>query len=257
MKSIATALVMTLFPPLLTAQNPGQKVTVSADITSVITRGDTIGINVVVTNLGSSQESLVRYAIDAPGGVVVIHTPDPALDWVTFSDFRSRPMAFWGILNLLPPGSSTPPLYFESVGLPGILTYWAGGEYQLPSLDDVPDSTTFPDPLVTSMISGRTVGVEPFPPDRTPQGLLARLRVLTQTTCSAPLFWITNSTLCGQLVSDIDQAETYRSNGQNTLAKVALTHYQGLLVIGNTAGSVTSSGYWLLKSNAEIISANF
>jgi hypothetical protein len=253
MKSIAAVLAIALFPHAMVAQNPGQKITVSVQPTSVVARGDTIGITSVVTNLGSSQESLVRYSVDAPAGVVLIHTPNPEPDWLTFPDFRSRPMAFWGILSLLPPGSSTPPLYFESVGLPGILTYWAGGKYQLPMGDDLPESTPIPDPLVTAMITGKTVGVEPFPPDRTPQGLLARLRTLTQTACSAPLIWITNSTLCNQLVSDLDQAESYRSNGQGALAKDALAHYQGLLVDGNAGGSVTSSGYWLLRANAEII----
>lgn len=257
MKLIATTLVITLLPCVAAAQLPGQKIAVSIQVTSVIARGDTVGINSVVTNLLTSQESLVRYSVDAPGGVALIRTPSPELDWLTFPDFRSRPMAFWAILKLLPPGSSTPVLQYEAVGLPGILTYWAGGKYELPSGDDISDSTPIPDALVMAMITGKTVGVDPFPADRTPQALLARLRVLTQATCDAPLTWITNSTLCTQLVSDIDRAEVYRLNGQTTLAQDALIDYRDKIVAGNTDGSVSSSAYWLLRTNAEIIGASF
>ena len=251
MKSITAVVVAALCPHMVTAQNPGQRVTVSVQTTSVVARGDTIGVTSIVANLGASQESLVDYFVDAPGGVVVIHTPTPDLDWMTLRDFRSRPMATWTILTLLPPGSSTPPLYFESVGLPGIVTYWAGGEYELPPGDDImySDSNPIPDPLVTRMIAGKTVGVETFPTDRSPQGLIARLRVLTQTACSAPLFWVSNASLCSQLISDIDQVEAHRLNGQIIMAKDVLTHYETLL----TDGSVSNAGYWLLKSNAAII----
>jgi len=255
MKWIEAALVSAVFPSSIMAQNPGQKVTIGVQVSSVVARSDTIGITSVVTNLGNSQESLVRYSVDAPSGVVIIHTPVPESEWIVFQDFRSRPMAFWGILGLLTPGSSTPALYFESVGLPGILTYWAGGKYELQPGDDLPESTPIPDPLTTSMITGKTVGVEPFPPDRTSPALLARLRTLTQSTCNASLLWITSATLCSQLVNDIDQADVHHANGQNALAKDVLIHYAGLLLDGSNTGSVTSSGYWLLKTNAEIISA--
>lgn len=256
MRFILAVLVAALCPDLGSAQNPGQRITVDVQLTSVIVRGDTIGITSTVKNLANSQESMVRYAIDAPTGVVLINTPNPELDWITFPDFRGRPMAFWGILSLVPPNSMTPPLYFESIGLPGIQSFWVGGKYPLPSREDTPDSAPIPDPLVGAMITGKTVGVEVFPADRTPQGLLARLRTLTQTSCGSPLLWITDSALCTQLIADIDQAESYRSNGQNTLAKDVLTHYEGLLLSGRTAGTVSSSGYWLLKPNASIINSN-
>jgi hypothetical protein len=61
------------------------------------------------------------------------------------------------------------------------------------------------------MINGKTVGVEPWPPDRTAKALLARLRALSQTSCGSPLKWITSSALCTKLIGYLDQADTYRA----------------------------------------------
>ncbi len=248
-----TILVVALVPYFLGAQSPGQKIGVRVETAGVVTRGDTTGISTVVTNLSTSLESLVRFSIDAPAGVVAIQTPTPEFDWITFSDFRSRPMAFWGILSLVPPGSATPSLYFESVGLPGIVDFWAGGKYQLPSEYDAPDSVSIPDPLVTAMISGKTVGVEPFPANRSPQALLSRLYSLTQAACATSLAWVAGSTLCTELVGHLNQAEAHRASGQIDLAKASIVNYTDLLVSGQTSGAVSASGYWLLQPNAQII----
>lgn len=252
MKSLA-ALAVVAIPSILLAQSPGQKIAVKVQAASVVTRGDTTGISTVVTNLSGSLESLVRFAIDAPAGVVTIATPSPEADWLTFPDFRSRPMAFWGILALVAPGSATPPLYFESVGLPGILDYWAGGKYQLPSENDVSDSSVIPDPFVTAMISGKTVGVEPYPSDRSSQALLSRLYNLTQTVCGASSGWITDSSVCGDLTDHMTQAEVHRAAGQTTLAAASVDDFTALLTAGQASGTVSPSAYWLLKVNAEII----
>jgi len=166
-------------------------------------------------------------------------------------------MAVWSVLgNQLAPNAASPQLFFESIGVPGIVQYWAGGKFPLPTNEDATDSALVNDPSTTEMITGSTVGVSPWPVDRTPAGLLARLRTLTRSTCSAPLRWLTDSSLCTQLLSDIDQADAYRSAGQTAEAKRTLTHYSGLLGSANSyAPGVTSSAYWLLKVNADIINA--
>ena len=165
-------------------------------------------------------------------------------------------MALWIILDLLRPGSTTPQLYFEAVGLPGILTYWAGGDFPPPPVDDASDAKPPPDLLATEMINGKTVGVEPWPPDRTAKALLARLRSLSQRSCGSPLKWITTSALCAKLIEYLDQADTYRALGETIQAKSSLTSYISALsgkASGAFASGVTASGYWLLKPNASIV----
>ncbi len=86
--------------------------------------------------------------------------------------------------------------------------------------------------------------------------LIARLRTPTQTSCAAPLTWITSSTLCTKLIGYLDQAEANRAAGKNTQAK-ALMNSQISSLSGKTAGTfasgVTNPGYWLLKPNADIV----
>jgi hypothetical protein len=244
-------------PLRLGAQNPGQRIVLQVEPRSITIRGDTVGVVAAVTNLATSQESLLSYLVDAPSGIVSINRPNPTARWYASTDFRDRPMAVWDILGQqLTPGETSPDLYFESIGVPGILTYWAGGKFPRSNNEDLPDSVLVTDPLVTEMISGKTVGVSPWPIDRTPGGLLSRLRSLTQSSCTTPLLWITDSNLCGQLTNDVDQAEGYRANGQMTEARAVLDHFASLLsgsVAGTFATGVTGSGYWLLKPNSEII----
>ena len=246
-----------LLPTALMGQNPGQRITVSIQLDSVTIRGDTIGVASVVSNLSSSQESLLSYLVDAPSGVISIRRPSPSSNWYASTNFRARPMAVWDILEQqIAPGAATPELYFESIGVPGILTYWSGGKFQRSDDEDAPDSVLVIDPLTVEMTTGKTVGVDPWPVDRTAAGLLTRLRTLTQATCSAPLLWITDSNLCSQLLSDIDQADAYRSSGQAAQARTTMDHYI-LLLTGSSpppyAQGVSSSGYWLLTPNAQII----
>jgi hypothetical protein len=145
------------------------------------------------------------------------------------------------------------------VGLPGILTYWVGGAFTFPSREE-DDILPAASPLETEMITGQTVGVEPWPADRSAQALIARLRVLTQTACGTPLLWITSSSLCNDLVSDLDQAESFRSNGQLADAGNSLSTFTTAIsgpTQGTFAPGVTSAAYWLLKPNADIIVSLF
>lgn len=240
------------------AQNLGQNARIDVGVASVSTTADTTGISYLLTNLPTSTEPLWVYYVDAPAGVLRMTASTGSLRWRTGTNFGDRARAGWMFLHdYLPPGSTTPEVHFESIGLPGILTYWAGGHFPLPEGGDalVNESTVLPDPFVTQMINGQTIGVEPWPADRSAQAMVLRLRTLTQSSCSAPTQWITDSSLCAQLLADLDQVETYRLSGQSSQARDVLVHYQGLVSTGNTAGTVKSAAYWLLKSNADIVGA--
>lgn len=256
MRPFIVGLLLQLLPTLLAGQNPGQKVSLDVQVASVDLVGDTTSISYAVTNRPISAEPLWLFIVDAPGNVLRLSPSTGTLRWRSDSSFRGGgPVASWIFLSAyLPPGSTTPALQFESVGLPGILAYWAGGYFPAPSGSDEPepDTTALPDPFVTQMITGQTVGIEPWPVDRSAQALIARLRTLTQSSCSTPLNWITDSAVCSQLLTAIDQIESYRASGQSSAAANSLLHYQDLLSAGSGAGSVRSPGYWLLKTNAEI-----
>ncbi len=249
---------LALLAPALLAQNPGQHVAVDIQLTTVTRSYDTTGISYVVTSLPASTEQLGRFSVDAPAGVLRITTPSPANQWATATDFNGRPLAAW-IGGMIPPGSSTPELHFEAVGLPGILTHWAGGVFVFPSKEE-PDGSADQDPLVAEVITGQTVGIEAWPTDRTAQALLARLRVLTQTSCGDPLRWVSSPDLCSQLISDLDQAESFRAAGQTVDARNSMTTFISAISGSSPApfaAGVNSLGYWLLKSNADIVVSIF
>jgi len=256
---LAVLLLTSVLPKTgVLAQNPGQHISVEVIPDSVVVRGDTVGIRAIVRNLSTSVDSLLTYAIDVPGGVSKILKPDPAILWDAVTSVSGRSAAAWTTGEVVAPGGATPELYFESVGLPTVQTFWAGGDYQYPSYDDgsTSDTVTVSDPLNKAMIQGKTVGVELWPSNRTAQALLARLRSLTTSACASPLLWITDGALCTALLADIDQAELKRANNQLTEARASLAHYISLLAgaqPGSPAAGVTASGYWLLRPNAEIV----
>ncbi len=233
------------------AQTPGTQLTVDVTIDSVALRGDTIGVSYVLYNRPQSQDSMATFTVDAPAGVLALPTPQPIAKWWVSDRYRGQSVAHWVRLGGLPPSATSIPLYVESIALPGIVTYWIVGRFDVPEGEG--DDSTLRNPLTDNSVTGKTLGVESFPANRSVQGLLSRLRDLTNASCASPLLWITDSTICAQLINDVDQAEAFRSGGQTLLAKSALTHYETLLSAGSITGSVTNPGYWLLKPNAEII----
>ncbi len=237
------------------SQAPGKGVTVSIEIKSVTVSGDTVAVTEQVTNSASSRDSLLTYMVDSPSGVTAIQRPTTGGIWVAQRAYRGRPMAYWISGSTIVPGGNTPDLYFTSIGIPGIVTYWAQGEHEPAEVRDAPDSTVTYDPMNDEMVSGSTVGVSPWPVDRSASGLLTRLRGLTQTGCSSPLLWVNNSSLCNQLLAALDQAESYRANGQTAEARGSLDTFMALLSgpNGTFASGVSSSGYWLLVPNATIV----
>lgn len=243
-----------IFATTLRAQTSGTQITVDVTVKSVVVQGDTVALTFELYNRPTSRDSLYTFTIDAPARVKSIPTPQPETSYDADSIYRDQPVADWAFLSLLPPGGTSVPLTFQSVGLPSIVKYWIGGNY--PVVEEGAADSTYGDPLKYRTVLGKTVGVDPWPTDRTPKALIARLRTLTQTSCATPLTWITSSTLCTKLIGYLDQAEANRAAGKITQAKSAMNNYVASLS-GKTAGTfapgVTNPGYWLLRPNAAIV----
>jgi len=246
--------LMILCATALPAQTPGTRITVDVTLQSVVVQADTMALTYLVYNRPTSSDSLYTFTVDAPAHIKSIPMPQPQTSYDADSIYHDQPVADWAFLDLLPPGRTSIALSYRSVGLPSIVSDWAGGHYAL--VPESPSDTISGDPLKYMSVPGKTVGVTPWPADRSSKALIARLRTLTQTSCAAPLTWITSSTLCTKLIGYLDQAETNRAAGKRTQAKSAMTNYISSLS-GKTAGTfaagVTNPGYWLLKPNADIV----
>ena len=234
---------------------PGKGLAVSVDVKNVVIRSDTTGVTYVVSLGPDSRDSLATFVVDAPSGVLTIRRPEPARDW-----FVRRPtpsannLAYWARLGGLPPGDDTAPLYFEGLGVPGIVTYWSAGRVPIPEGEGEGDDSTTREPWREDAVSGKTDGVEPFPEDRTARGWLIRLRSLTMASCGSSLAWIADQSLCGRLLGQVDSAEAYRAAGAKGQAEDALDGFRKLLTGGGVgpAAGVTTAAYWLLTSTAAI-----
>jgi hypothetical protein len=199
-------------------------------------------------------DSIYTFTVDAPARVKSIPTPLPVTSYDVDTIYRDQPVADWAFLDLLPPGATSVGLSYRSVGLPSVVSAWVGGNY--PVVEESASDTLSGDPLKYRTVSSKTVGVTPWPADRSARALIARLRILTQTSCAAPMRWITSTALCPKLIGYLDQAETNRAAGKRTQSKSAISNYISSLS-GKTArayaNGVTNPAYWLLKPNADII----
>jgi hypothetical protein len=237
-------------------QAPGTRLSVTVDISSIVMRGDTASVTYALSNAASSQDSMIVFIVDAPARVRSIVHPQPDSIWMADTVIHeTTPAAFWAKFDLLGPSATASGLSFESIGLPGIVTHWVQGHFPLPECCDDGQAPA-EDVLVTRSVTGKTVGTDAWPIDRSAQALLARLRGLTQSACTTPLSWITDATLCTQLLNDLDAAETYRATGAYASASASVDHFESLLNgpdPGTFATGVSSSAFWLLKTNAEIV----
>ena len=246
------------FAARLEGQVPGTRLSVDVTVNSVVMRSDTVVVAYSVHNHSTSQDSLFTFTVAAPALVIHITPPAPDSVWKadTFLSGDQR-IAQWVTLDLLAPGATSPLLSFEAVGLPGIVTHRAEGGWPLPECcDDDSSASGATYTLAARSVQGSTVGVEVLAANQSAQSLLARLRELTQTACGSPLFWITSSSLCTELVQDLDASESFRASGAVIQAQNSLIHYSNLLSgpdPGTFAPGVTSPAYWLLRTNAEIV----
>jgi hypothetical protein len=183
---------------------------------SLEVHGDTVRIAYRVTNTPTSTSRLFQFTVDAPAPALRVEAPPRTARWhvVTATDY-GRSVANWGFLNaLLGPGETSPFLAFSARGLPGIVEYW-GEPWVAPDTvdvgDDAPPSNSGepagpggPGNFATD--SGVTVGVVPFPADRSRAALLTRLGGLLHDACARG--WVDNAGVCTSLRVKIEHGDT-------------------------------------------------
>ena len=258
MRSLVALNAFVLLPALAGAQGaPGTNLRVDVRVTRFEMRGDTGRVEYVVRNRPESAEELFRFRVEAPSAVLRITRPDPAERWVTSTVSKGLSMAGWGLLGThLGPGAESPPLSFAAIGLPAIVTYYASGWFPVPPYRPVqPGPSPAPrDAILANSVPGQTVGIEPFPEDRSPGNLLARLTGLRRQSCA--LGWITSDGVCHSLEVKLDAATASLSRSDAPSAQGQLGAFLGELEAqhGSQPGKhVTDNAYWLLKVNAEFL----
>lgn len=192
-----------------TASNP--TLTISVQPTAVDVNGDTVRVTLSVRNLPTSSAELWMFTVDAPVPVLTV-------EQLGSGDKRDVDMrkeygisvATWAFLgDHVAPGGATPPVAFSATGLPGIVSYWA--ERWVPpdtveTADEPPDSSQAPvkpGPWSSASDSGRTVGIVPFPADRSRAALVTRMRTLLREACAHG--WVEDANVCSSLDQKLEQ----------------------------------------------------
>jgi hypothetical protein len=254
--TIVLMAVVSLMPSVARGQGvPGTNISVVVTLRSVSMQADTARVEYELANVATSSEPLFHFTVDALAPVVWMSLPEPRQDWSTAVAYRGRSIAEWVVLgDQLAPGSSSPPLAFKAVGLPGIVDFWVRG-YVTPA--PLTDSDTVPvvspsDPLHDSSVPGKTVGIEPIPPNSTRGTLIARLVGLRSQACLSN--WISDPNVCASLGAKLDQAGQALNHGDSTGAGAQLESF--LSELGAQHGSglpVNDNAYWLLRVNVQFV----
>ena len=247
--SIAVLAMTAIMPPVAPGQGaPGTNLSVDVNVSSVTLSGDTVTVEYVLFNRGSSAEELVFFTVNAPAPPISLSLPQPSQAWKASTLYRERSVARWAALKTIPPGAASPRISFRAVGVPAIVTAWYRGN-RLPTLGEDDPEVQHPDPetptpdvdpLTAYSVPTQTVGIEPVAPGATPASLTSRLETLTGESCS--LGWISQQSLCTTL------------RGHLTAQPVRLASFKSDLDAGHTtSGPVNDNAYWLLKTNADYI----
>jgi hypothetical protein len=220
-------------------------------------QGDTTTISFFVVNAPSSGEELFDFGVDAPSPVTFINLPSPAERWKNSTRVKGLTVASWTMLGThLPHGSQTPELRYSAIGLPGLVAYWAQGWFPVPEYHPVTLSDTLPTPreaISANRISGLSVGVEPFPSNRSAAALSLRLRGLTDQACDS-LHWIGENGVCSDLTAALDSATQAVSQSDTTTARSNLLNFLAVVAAHHdTGGSINDNAFWLLSANADFI----
>lgn len=237
---------------------PGQGVTVTVDVVRMQRRGDTTSIGYRIRNAPESREELWTFTVEAPSPAVSISRPLPASRWSITNRWGDLPIARWAMLDpLLAPGEETPLLEYAAIGLPGMVVYYAGGDWPVPAytpLEGAPVRVNPRESLAAVAVRGITVGVQPVPENLQPVALNERLRTLQTRACA--LGWITSQGVCHSLEVKLENAAKHLERGQLAPARNILGAYLAELEAqhGPQPGKhVNDSAYWLLKTNVEFI----
>jgi hypothetical protein len=231
---------------------PGSNVSLDVRVDSIGRRSDTITVHYTLHSRVESTEPLFHFTVDAPSPVQFISLPTPAEDWATGTLYREKSVAEWAVLgDQMQPGDSSPPLRFEAVGLPTIVTFWARGYVPPPPLGP---SDTLPlveptDPLETIAVAGKTVGIEPAPVDAVPVQLLTRIRGLLADSCE--LEWVSRSS-CSTFDTQLADVQDRINTGDASAAGAALEKLD-IALDSELHSTVNPRAYWLLRINVEFV----
>lgn len=261
MSRALTLALLLLLPRAANAQGmPGTNLTVDIQVVAVSSRGDTTRVEYILSNRSDSREKLFAFTVDAPARVLSISRPQPQRSWLPGTDYRGRSVAEWAALGaVMIPGRSSPTLWFEAVGVPGLVSAWIQGYVPPPPLSAA-DTNPFaraPDPLAEHSIRSMTVGVVPKPTDMSSAALVGRLQELRAQACGE-MEWISSRGVCNSLGVKLDNAANSLTAGRSQAAAGQLRAFAEELdgQRGAEPGKhVNDSAYWLLKVNAEYILA--
>jgi hypothetical protein len=242
-------------PCLVGALGAQRNISVDVIVTRIEMRGETSAVSYVVTTRSTSQEPLFRFIVDAPAAVLHINRPAPAESWYVSTRNKGISVASWSILgSIIPTGGRTPILTFDAIGLPTVVTYWATGHFRPKPYQPLPEPAPRPPPReAIAGVTGKTVGVEPFPSDLAPGGLLGRLQGLTNHVCDS-LGWVGSATVCSSMRAKLDLASEAVAQRDAPKARSELTSF--LAEVDGHHGPalpVNDSAYWLLKVTATFV----
>ncbi len=223
--------------------------------------GDVVHVEYILRNRPESAEDLFVFSVDAPSPVLLIPRPEPREGWLTSGQYRGSDMASWTMLGThLAPGAESPPLHFEAIGLPAIVTFWVRGYFPPPPLTDADVGVIPPSDLLRdNSVPGATVGVEPFPDDLSPANLLRRLDELTARGFEPAL--TPDDENCEGLREYLEEAREALNEGETDEAAEALEDFLDHLEElrgeedddDDDEAAINDSAYWLLKVNAEFL----
>jgi hypothetical protein len=166
----------------------------------VTVRGDTTRVAYAVTNTPVSTSDLFAFTVDAPVPTVRVERPAPGAQWHVTRRLAGHSVASWTFIETqLPAGQTSPPLAYSAVGLPGVVKYWARVYVPPDTVEpaDLPDAPRPTGPGAFANDSGTTIGVVPFPADRSRAALVSRLGDLVTDACARG--WIDNEGVCNSL----------------------------------------------------------
>ena len=217
--------------------------TVHVTPSALAVTGDTVRVSYLVTNDSSSTRTIFNFLVDAPSTGLRVETPQPSTLWYVTQNWQRRPLGNWAFLGEQGrPGRTAGPLVLSAIGLPGVVTWW--GIPYLPA-DSVASAdeerqvrpVVSPAPGASSADSGHTVGIVPFPADRSPAALVARLGRLIDEACVRG--WVNDAAACERLK---------RSLADGTVAAFVseLDAQRGRFV--------APAAYFLLRENARMLS---
>jgi hypothetical protein len=168
--------------------------------------GDVLQVSYAIT-FHSRGDSLASFAVKSPVPILGMTAPAWAADAMLLAVREgTQDAARWGWIEALPRnGETIPYLAYEAAGLPGIVRYRAT-RFMPPRPQPANDRGDDPVPLSfehngAEQIAGWTVGVVPYPADRSTTARIAFLRAQLGQACTRA--WV-KADVCAELKAKAD-----------------------------------------------------